>query len=275
MNRRHFLQSGSLAIAAVAGLPRAVKSMNRNAFERTAYRTTPVPYKAGQWLYEVQIDHNGFESFGTAQDTDKVIILKAAWCETSDITKPTTKGEFKYVIKSAEKDAANSSYWYVNTRSDSKISGDLKLPKIFPKNPRLRCLPYGSIEIFDKEKTTGITLTYPETSSSNSEGCFLTTACVDHKGLADNCQELDTLRYLRDNYMMGTEDGKLLVKAYALRAPQLVKTIDSFDNRDEIYDYMYSNMIQPAVQLVKEGRMEEAVDYYCLFTKALEQQYGE
>jgi hypothetical protein len=277
MNRRHFIQSGSLALAAVAGLPHAVKSMPPSpSFDRTAYRTTPDPYKKGQWLYEMLIDHNGFQDFARAPDTDKVIILKAAYCETTDFYNPTSKAEFKYKIKSAEKETSDGQNWIINTKFDNKISGDLKLPKDFPKNPKLRCLPYGNIDILGKEGNAWLTLNYPAATSSSgsSNGCFLTTACVQHKGLPDNCDELDTLRLLRDRHMLSTAEGRTLVKTYIAHAPQLVQTIDGYDNKKEIYTYMYEQMILPSVQLVKENRFEEAVELYSRFTSALYEKYN-
>lgn len=53
-------------------------------------------------------------------------------------------------------------------------------------------------------------------------GCFITTAMVDHFGLADDGVELTTLRNFRDTYMKSTEQGKKEVEEYY----QLARDID-------------------------------------------------
>ena len=70
-----------------------------------------------------------------------------------------------------------------------------------------------------------------------SSGCFLTTACVEYKGLADDCEELTKLRAFRDNYLKTTEEGKAVVEEYYRIAPQIVEKINASAKKAEIYDY--------------------------------------
>ena len=62
--------------------------------------------------------------------------------------------------------------------------------------------------------------------SSGSVGCFLTTACCQHKGLADGCDELQTLRAFRDSYMRPREDLRGLVQEYCRVAPDIVDAVN-------------------------------------------------
>ena len=45
-------------------------------------------------------------------------------------------------------------------------------------------------------------------SSSGTDGCYLTSACVMAKGLPDHCEELETLRVFRDEYLAGQPGGR-------------------------------------------------------------------
>ena len=60
---------------------------------------------------------------------------------------------------------------------------------------------------------------------SGDNNCFITTACVQHYNLSDNCYQLSTLRNFRDNYLQRSTDGNKLIKEYYSVAPQLVKLL--------------------------------------------------
>lgn len=276
MNRRHFLQSGSLAFLAAAGLPRALRAQSQQQTpQASTYRSKPDPGKTGQWMYEVNVFHNGFEYPDNATADEKVVTLKTAYFETSDMTTPTKQGEYRYIIKESklEPDTATTRIYYVTTKFDKKVTGD-KLGKEFPKNLKFRCTEYSKLDILDKDGGVLYSLPYPSTTSSGSgSGCFLTTACVEHKGLADNCEELQVLRSLRDEFMKGTENGETLISNYKVIGPCIVDAIDRCENKAEIYEYMYSKMILPSVELVKNGKLNEAVEYYKIFTKQLKSAY--
>jgi hypothetical protein len=116
-------------------------------------------------------------------------------------------------------------------------------------------------------------MTIPAKDSESKEGCFLTTACVQHKNLPDDCEALGYLRMLRDDYMMQEPEGRELVKHYYQDGPSIVRAINTCTNKAEILDYMYEKMILPSVQLVKEKKYMEAVDYYKTFVMAIRNKY--
>ncbi|MEP6675140.1 MAG: twin-arginine translocation signal domain-containing protein [Ferruginibacter sp.] len=278
MNRRKFLKSGGLAVAVVAGLPAAARSFRQDPVFVT-YRSKPEPGKEGQTLYELNIYHNGFDNFSSASADQKLITLKIGYFATSDLSKPTSEGEFQYVIKEVTVKGDTTPLWTISTKLDKKVSGEYKLEKSFPKNPKMRCSKFEYIEILAKDGSSLISLPYPPPASSGNSGssgsgCFLTTACVEHQQLADDCMELQTLRKLRDQFMLSNEEGRKLIQQYIIAGPAIVNAINGCDNRSEIYDYMYSKMIMPSVKMVQEGKYETAVEYYSAFVKALMKKYN-
>lgn len=83
-----------------------------------------------------------------------------------------------------------------------------------------------------------------------SEGCYLTTACVQFYNLPDNCYELETLRKFRDEYMNSTDEGKSLVDDYYKTAPKIVEKINSLNNKSEYYEFIYQT-IKRCVKLIE------------------------
>ena len=275
MDRRHFLQSSSLAVLAAAGLPRAVRAMQQTP-SGSVYRSKPEADKSGQWLFEVTIFHRGFEFPDQATAEEKIVSVKAAYFETTDFTKPSKEGVSQYIIKDAikEPDTATTSIYFISTNFDKKISGD-KLGKEFYKALKMRCTEYSKLEILNKEGGTLYSLPYPSTTiDGKPRECFLTTACVQQQQLPDDCEALQTLRMLRDNYMTDSTDGTEMIKQYSAIGPSIVRSINNCTNKEDIYGYMYTNMILPSVQLVKDGKHAEAVEYYKLFVGALLEQYN-
>ena len=107
----------------------------------------------------------------------------------------------------------------------------------------------------------------------SSGGCYLTTACVNTKNLPDDCMELTVLRSFRDGYLVNQPGGKGEVQEYYRTAPKIVEVIDRQNNRDEIYEDLYSNVIAPCVELIEQGNNAEAYDKYKKMVKDLEKKF--
>lgn len=276
MNRRNFLRSGSLAAFAAAGLPAAVKAMGKyDDGTPITYRTVPETGTKGQRVFEIMVFHNAIDNFKTATDAEKIITIKGAYFASTDFTRPDTQGEFRYKIKSVEANKEKPGEYIITTKFDKKVSGNFSFGSDYPKNPKLNIKEYEYVEILSKEGYILNTVPYPTTSTGTTTGagCFLTTACVTHRQLADDCVELQQLRSLRDNFMLSSREGDSLVKQYYAVGPSIVQAIDSCSNKAIIYEYMYQHMILPSVALVQQGRHEEAVGYYKTFVKALAEKY--
>lgn len=93
-------------------------------------------------------------------------------------------------------------------------------------------------------------------------GCYITTACVEHKGLDDNCHELKVLREYRDRLVEEDEEFRLKVLEYYRKAPLIVQEINQDEGKDDILEELYDSMIVRCVSLLEEGRTEEAKTVY-------------
>lgn len=110
-------------------------------------------------------------------------------------------------------------------------------------------------------------------SNSSSGGCYLTTACVQYKGLSDDCDELETLRSFRDGYMHESAEGIRDVHEYYRTAPCIVAAIDSSGDACQVYEKLYSEVIVPCVRLIKADRYDEAYKKYKHMVKTLEEKF--
>lgn len=104
-------------------------------------------------------------------------------------------------------------------------------------------------------------------------GCFLTTACVTHKGLPDDCAELETLRQYRDQLVQEDEAFRSKVLEYYRNAPLILQQIEQTGESDRIYDQLYEDMIKPCVNLLEAGRQDEAKDLYLNYYERLATEY--
>lgn len=95
-----------------------------------------------------------------------------------------------------------------------------------------------------------------------SGGCFLTSACIEAMGLPDDCEELTTLREFRDTWLIEQPGGQKAITEYYRIAPGIVDRIRERDDRQEVFQEIYNNLVQPCVVLIKGGRLREAWDLY-------------
>lgn len=91
--------------------------------------------------------------------------------------------------------------------------------------------------------------------------CFLTSACVSHYGLPDNCYELETLRNYRDSYLLKNRNGKELVKEYYLIAPAIAETISKHSQKESYYTYIYDR-VQRSCRAIENMQLEKAKRIY-------------
>lgn len=110
-------------------------------------------------------------------------------------------------------------------------------------------------------------------AEEKSSGCFLTTACVSHMGLPDDCHELTTLRAFRDEYVALLPDGTSILSEYYQTAPVIVSKIQAHPNRDIILSEIFGT-VRSAVNLIEHGADEAAfIQYSDLFSKLKQEVY--
>ena len=105
----------------------------------------------------------------------------------------------------------------------------------------------------------------------NDTGCYLTTACMKHMKsyFDDKCDELQTLRWFRDNFV-SCED----IKHYYKTAPVIVKALDELEESDIIYNDIYMSVIAPCVAAIKSGNYDFAYKRYKDSILELEETYA-
>lgn len=104
-------------------------------------------------------------------------------------------------------------------------------------------------------------------------GCFLTSACVEAKGLPDDCEELQTLRKFRDEYLAKQECGSCEIKHYYQVAPAIVDAINKLPNKAEIWDQIYTRLILCCVEWIQTGENEKAYNTYKRAVIELKEKY--
>lgn len=114
----------------------------------------------------------------------------------------------------------------------------------------------------------------PRYKQYGSGGCFLTSACIDAKGLPDDCDELQTLRNFRDTYLRSLDGGQEEIVEYYLAAPKIVENIKKRSDSASVFDKIYDEMVMPCVELIKAGNNSGAHELYKSYTLRLKQEYA-
>lgn len=133
---------------------------------------------------------------------------------------------------------------------------------------------HGSIHInFDSDTGSGtITDTTSGETETTSIGCYLTTACMEHMqdNFDDNCYELTTLRWFRDNFV-SKED----IKHYYKVAPIIVQAINKLSSCKNIYNNIYQNVILVCLSAIENKDYDFAYKIYKDNILDLEHQFVE
>ena len=108
-------------------------------------------------------------------------------------------------------------------------------------------------------------------TEKSSGGCYLTTACMKHfqSSFDDNCRELTVLRWFRDNFV--TEE---YIKYYYEVSSIIVKNINTVEQKDLIYNYIYNNIVDYCVKQIEKGNYIAAYNRYKSGVLTLEKQFA-
>lgn len=111
--------------------------------------------------------------------------------------------------------------------------------------------------------------------AAKSSACFVTSACVEARGLSDDCYELCLLRLFRREYVAKRPDGPYVLAEYEEKAPKIVSAIDAFgpDKARVIYEDLYKRGVERSVRLIQNGLWREAYDLYRTICEELEKTY--
>lgn len=102
--------------------------------------------------------------------------------------------------------------------------------------------------------------------------CFITTACVQYKGLDDNCEELTVLRDFRDHYLLKKNNGIQLFNMYYQYSPAILSGIRRRKDEEEILARLYL-VIRQCVEAINRGDNEFAYRTYCRMVLELKEEF--
>ena len=108
---------------------------------------------------------------------------------------------------------------------------------------------------------------------NGSSGCYLTSACVESKGLPDNCKELTVLRSFRDGFLRSLPNGESEINEYYWYAPMIVAKIKEQSNAKDLFEQIYVELVLPCVELIEDGKNIEAYSKYRNYTRQLHETY--
>ena len=111
---------------------------------------------------------------------------------------------------------------------------------------------------------------YNNKKENNNEDCYITTACIKHlkEYFDDNCYELKTLRWFRDNFV-SKED----INHYYEIAPKIVENINKQEDKELIYNDIYEYIIKICVQAINHEDYDFAYTRYKNNILRLEKEY--
>ena len=145
--------------------------------------------------------------------------------------------------------------------------------KIDVYSPSSRVVPHDTahIKVSDGKKVEIVTKVDGKKESTSGQ-CYLTSACMKHfqDEFDDNCYELTVLRWFRDNFV-SKED----IELYYNVAPIIVKNIDALEDNEQIYNYIYSHIVEACVKAIENGDYDFAYNRYKSSVLALNEQFGE
>lgn len=104
--------------------------------------------------------------------------------------------------------------------------------------------------------------------------CFLTTAICNIFGFEDNCIGLETLRYLRDNYLVNNQKYYSLLAEYEVIGPIISNKMQNDEHKLEVAEYYFENYLYNIItNLIPNNRYEEAINNYVNMTNDLKRMY--
>lgn len=144
---------------------------------------------------------------------------------------------------------------------------------------------YSSTNRYDEGWCTEYCKYYPKSDRACSRfevrndlgngGCFLTTAICNIFGFRDDCVGLESLRYLRDNYLVNDSRYHLLLAEYEVIGPVISENLYNDEHRMEVANYFYENYLYDIItDFIPNTNVDEAVSRYVDMTNELKSMYG-
>lgn len=168
-------------------------------------------------------------------------------------------GEFYKQFIASLKDPAKVSESLKELLSNDKIDKD-KIPHV---NQLIKILDKGPDLLLEPPMLKLV---------SQKKFCFITTACVEARGLSDDCYELQMLRDFRDTYMRTLANGDAMIERYYDIAPKIVASIKEKPNASDILAGLYKRVVE-SVKFIEAEQYQKALQNYIIVVRELEEEY--
>jgi len=149
--------------------------------------------------------------------------------------------------------------WLGQWVADKTWLGSDKVERDWLGNPKVERNWLGQQRI---ERTWLGSPVVPPERPADKGACFITTACIQARGLADNCADLTTLRSFRDGYVRSLPEGDRIIREYYEVAPRILVAIAAAENASEVYCDLYARLVAKSVALICAGKNVEAFSNY-------------
>lgn len=111
----------------------------------------------------------------------------------------------------------------------------------------------------------------PTVTCNCGGGCFVTTAALIAAGKHDDCNELETFRKFRDEYLL--QNYKDDVDLYYNISPEILRGIQTNEKQTEILTELWKNELSQTLILIQSNELELAYDLYKKTMKKLYEKY--
>lgn len=113
----------------------------------------------------------------------------------------------------------------------------------------------------------------PPVSTTQSSGCFITSAVCRTLNKPDDCYELSAFRAFRDQWLHNQPGGKELIAEYYQIAPKIVSAIDTRPDSQIIYHSILEKYLTPCLRYIETKQYEECKETYIEMVNNLRKQY--
>lgn len=124
-----------------------------------------------------------------------------------------------------------------------------------------------------KEKQNKYTEELAKRNHANSSSCFITTAVCNSFGKPDDCYELQSFRWFRDNWLINQSDGKELIAEYYEAAPKIVERINERMDRKIIYKRIWIDYLCLCLNYIEAKKYGQCKELYEKMVNALKHEY--
>ncbi|MFC6269038.1 hypothetical protein [Frigoriflavimonas asaccharolytica] len=272
MDRKKFLKKASSGVIAATLLP-LISFNEKHEIDSVYEDYKSVDFKdvdGEKWVLSFTIDN-----IKLTKSTRDIIMLKQIQMFVMKEEPNVNKTLYFDINNFYFKKSGSKNLYYLSLKiNENKTYGDIEFAEDNFGEKSVLLIDRGvNALIYNKDLETDINFNVEEREIPDNIECFLTTACVFHKGFPDDCYELTTLRNLRKNIMNPDINYKKLISEYEIIAPKMLTNINNAYNKGEILDHIYENLVLPSVMLVESGENKRAILHYTDYVKEMKKLY--